>query len=395
MFLFMEVKRQADTITGKEKTMKVFSLNAGTQNVAYYYKVWECLQGLELYFKKFNGAQYEEAMHLAFMRAISNQKEAYADPTAYLKKLARTEMRQRKYEIPCSVTDEETGEIARPYVRLAEGFNIYGAESEKRLKELLTDLYLMYPDDMLLLRPVFLNEKCDAVEGKTLGKQINKEVKQLLSAELAKIDGREGYKIIAQFYNELSQTTKTQQVMSGTKNIAFAPADYRCKARIPTDRQIRITSGRKEGLLVGIDTSTKIVMSDDVNLDSVNWVYANKGKTDIVKIDISPLMNYLYDMIYADKGVNTTMRRWLNNRYVLTTFGGQEHLNMNEDTFIDLCMEEILLNFVANNINNIIGFTVDTVYIKPSRSITYDKLRCTLSCGKIIDLDVNCRVSAQ
>lgn len=372
--------------------MRVFSLNNSGVNDAYVLDVWRAIQENMGYFKKFNGANYEEAAHAALVRATSNRRDEYTELAPYIKKLARTELRQRQKDVPYSPTDEESGELARPFLKLAEGFDIVENSHVDKLKATFRDLYLLYPDEIMALEPLLLNAEFTQQEAQQLKAQsnvlLNDRVRGIINKVIEPIDGRVAFQAIIDFYKEMRGGAP---VVEEVKSVKLVPADYRCKVRIPTGNTIRITSAKQTKYInteVGIDCSRRIKMTSDINLDYVKWEPLTKGKCELMKICIAPLINYIYDEIFAEKGINTNLRRWAGTHYVLTTLGGQEHLNMDENMFIDLCFEEVLLNFVSNNINNVIGFTADNIYIKPVRKITYNRLRCTDFTGKSFDLEV-------
>lgn len=104
--------------------MRVFSLNNNTMDSTYVLDVWQTIQENIGYFKKFNGANWEEAVHAALVRATGNKRDEYTELAPYIKKLARTELRQRNKDVPYSPVDDESGELARPFIKLAEGFDI-------------------------------------------------------------------------------------------------------------------------------------------------------------------------------------------------------------------------------------------------------------------------------
>jgi len=375
--------------------MKVFSLNTKIDD-EYVNKVWDCIVQNVRYIKKFNGADYEEAMHLILARITSNRNDKYKDLTPYVKKLARTEMRQRTYSKAYNLVDDETGEIARPFLKLTDSFDILTDDRKEKLLNVFRDMYLLYPDDIMLLRTAFEKADISQQESKEINTKVDKHLRTVLWKAIqdfnvsVKDGGRYAYQIILEFYNEIAREQSKQLALEGTKYITLEVGDYRCASRFSTEPTIRIVSDDKNhGLEMGIDTRNGITMTHDVNIDLYQWVPISKTKCDIIKIDISALADYLYENVYVDKGVNTPHCRWAGDRYVLITPGGEEHLNLDPDLFIELCVEELLLNMTANSINNIIGFTPDSVYVRPVRKITYNTLRCKLYNGKNIDLSVS------
>lgn len=380
--------------------MKVFSLNTVANDSEYMAMVWACICENKQYFRKFNGPMAEEAMHRVLIRVCNNRDDRYTDLAPYIKKLARHEISQKTKDTTYSITDEESGEVARPFIQLTESFDVIFPEQKEGLKNYFKDMYLLYPEEIMKLRPVFENTKLGIVDAKALQADIDEHVKAALWSEIRNFrnstgdDGaRAAYAAITEFYDELARDNMKQTQTQGTRAIQCTPGDYRCVSRIPKEPMIRLTSGKNAGKDVGIDTRKRFQMSIPCNLDTESWTPNVKSKCDIVKIDISPLVNHLFDNIYVDEGVNTKHRFWLGNRYRLTTLGGHDVLNMDEDEFIDLCIEEFILNLVANNVNNIIGFTTDTIYVKPVRKINFNCIRCKLYDGKSFDLKVTYHIT--
>ena len=99
--------------------MRLLSINkmCSSESIA---EVWKLISENEGYFRQFNGAAYEEAMHLTLARVITSRKEEYADLTPYIKSLARVELKQNRKEVPCMIIDDESGEVAKPYVGLLD-----------------------------------------------------------------------------------------------------------------------------------------------------------------------------------------------------------------------------------------------------------------------------------
>lgn len=379
--------------------MRVFSLNYNTNDFNYISAVWSCIQENIRYFKKFNGAQYEEAMHLVLVRALRNKKAEFTDLAPYIKKLARTELKQKQRDVPLDYTDEETGEVSKQYLSLAKGFAAMSEEQSERLKDVFRDMYLLHPDEIIALRPLFEDIHTYNTDAKAIMSKVSDEVKDTLWSAIARInnsleDGsKASCKAIMEFYDEIAKADEKQMRLSGTKAITMAPSDYRCMSRIPEGNTIVITSGSHKGEQVGIDTSRTLEMTSDVNLDLVSWSPITKTKCDVIKIDISDYVSYIYDNIYVDAGVNTPHRKWLGTRYVLTTPSGKDYLNEDEEVFVSKCIEELILNLIANSVNNIIGFTSDSIFVRPIRKITYDTIRCKLFNNKFIDLNIDYHVT--
>lgn len=372
--------------------MRLLSINkmCSSESIA---EVWKLISENEGYFRQFNGAAYEEAMHLTLARVITSRKDEYADLTPYIKSLARVELKQNRKEVPCMIIDEESGEVAKPYVGLLDdSMNSINYDVVAKLKEQLADFYLEFPEDMEALRPLLEDPTAQftKAEVKEL-KCKNASLCTMITACREQIGGDTLYLAITEFYSDLAKQKEKDRARDTVKDIYLKPANFNAASKFGDDPTVLICSGSMAGKPVGIRRDT-IQMSECVNLDCVKWCIVSPSKCPVYKIDISPYMEYLDMNLPLDvlkRQVDTKLVSWLNGRYKVTTPGSDSHLNMPMDKFYELCRQELILNLVEAGVNNIIGITPDTLYVKVTRKINYSSLRLHLFGNKIIQLSVS------
>jgi hypothetical protein len=356
-------------------------------------EIWKVICQNEGYFRQFNGAAYEEAMHLALARVASSRNYDYEDITPYIKTLARVELRQARKEIPCSIIDEESGEVAKPYVGLLDNsMSAVNYDIVKRLKEQLTDFYLEYPEDMEALRPVLENPTLELSKSKIKElKCKNVDLCNMITACRDRIGGDTVYVAITEFYNDLAKSKEIDNPREYTKDITLKAANFSAAAKFSKEPTILMRSGKYANTPVGIKRET-LEMDKPVNLDCEKWCIIAQSKCPVYKIDITPYMEYIDMNLPIDleeKQVDTKLIMWLGGRYRATTPGNDVHLNMEIDKFYELCRRELILNLVESGVNNIIGITPDTIYVKVTRKINYSNIRLHLFDNKIIQLSVS------
>lgn len=372
--------------------MRLLSINkmCSSESIA---EVWKLISENEGYFRQFNGAAYEEAMHLTLARVIQSRKEEYTDLTPYIKSLARVELKQNRKEVPCMTIDEESGEVAKPYVGLLDdSMNSINYDVIAKLKEQLADFYLEYPEDMEALRPLL--EDPTAQFTKSEVKELkckNANLCTMITACREQIGGDTLYLAITEFYSDLAKQKEKDRARDVVKDIYLKPANFNAASKFGDEPTVLICSGSMAGKPVGVRRDI-IQMSEDVNLDCVKWCIVSPSKCPVYKIDISPYMEYLdmnLPLDILERQVDTKLVSWLNGRYKVTTPGSDSHLNMPMERFYELCRQELILNLVEAGVNNVIGITPDTLYVKVTRKINYSSLRLHLFGNKIIQLSVS------
>lgn len=359
--------------------------------VEYLNELWQTIVRLRRYFCKYNpGGPVETVMMEAWSIAVANYNEDYdgksLDP--YVKTLARTINSSRAREIPFSPVDEETGEVSYVFNQEADnsGFNIELGLRQKVLDR-LSNLYLEYPETMMELKPYLFNtdEKAKIEPIKNTNKEVFNELTAI--CQLLDEDGYTLFALLRQFYDDIEkQRKKSLQLANSVKEIQIKPIDYNDVQRLPSECTIIFTANNRfRGIRAGIDRKN-IMMTEEVNIDLCRWQPLNNRE--VLRYDISGIMEYLNEMIFVDEGLNTNHIQWVGNKYKLTSFGGYSQLNVDKFKFLEYCLKEIVMGFVHNNINTIIAFSEDYIYVQPTRRMGYKTLRCKGFKDKVIDVPV-------
>ena len=373
--------------------MVTFSINESKVPYEYLVDLWETIIRLKRYFCRYNqGVPVEQVMMEAWNLGVVNYNEEFKgrclDP--YVKALARTIMSNGgSREIPFSPVDEETGEVSYVFNQETEcmGYNIE-LDIQQKVMDRLADLYLEYPDTMMEIKPFIFSDK---IEGKIKPLKVaNKEVYNELIAicQLLNEDGYTLFALLRQFYNDVEkQRKKSVQLTDNIKEIQIKPITYDDVVRLPNEYTIVFCGNNKySGIRAGIDKKA-LTMTEEINLDLCKWKPINM-KSGVLRYDISGIMDYLSENIFVEEGVNTNHIQWVGNKYKLTSFGGFTQLNVDKFKFLEYCQRELVMSFVHNNINNIIAFSDDNIYVQPTRKLGYRTLKCEGYRGKVIDVPV-------
>jgi len=355
--------------------MLTFSVNKNKGQEAYILKVKEAIDKNINYFKKFNGSDWEEAVQRTLITAIQNQNDEYDDVEPYIKNLARNVLKTYPQENPYDMITED-GEVSYPYLGLVsyidEGIFVDNKEIEDTFKE----LYLLYKEDFLKIGTIFNQdnfEKHEVVRNQKIvdrimlleAKYSAKDVITLLSTFLSKLPEYTNQKY--------AETIKTVEMKERKTDIMETLPD------IPTIKD-------EDGNYIGINKET---LTMDVDPDYINWDTIAQTSCNIMKIDITPLMDYMYKQIFVPQGVNTKHIEWCGDMYKVTTPAGESFVNIDRYKFMQRVRAEIVENFVDSMIHYIVALSPDSIYIKPPRLITYDYIRLILFTGRVIDLPVS------
>jgi hypothetical protein len=358
--------------------MLTFSLNVATQGDGYAHKVWDVITSNSGYFKKFNRERYEEAMHKTFVFALGHRKDNYSDLTPYVKKLARTILKEKEKEKPYDVYTED-GEVSPVFSPLQDSIDESNLTDITEIKDIFKEMYLTDKEEFLKLKNLFTPHateeslKLNMVKDKYLTSNLSKAYR-LYGSTLF-------FKVLYQFLNEMTPhhhptsggVIKEVQLKKVNPNIVEKLSDEPCIKTLKDDK------------LHGID---KLTLKMDVNPDLVRWVVATTTNCNIIKVDISPLINYMYEQVFVEKGVDTKHIMWCDDKYKVITPAGIAYIGVDRLKFMSLVHNELVLNLLANNLNKMIAISEDSIYVRPTRLSGLETIRLKLYTGKIIDLPV-------
>lgn len=359
--------------------MLTFSVNGVQGNEEYILKVQTAIQNNIMYFKKFNGPNWEEAVQKSFLTAVSNQNDNYDDVEPYIKNLARNILKTQEVEKAYDTVTED-GEVSYPYLKLVSTIDESIFIDNKEVYDTFKELYLLYPDEFLKLEILFKSE-VDLTMKLTKNETIkNDEFKETINNLCLKYGTTDVFHRLYNFLNELENYLKPYPNKT-LKVIEMRPRNPKTLDLIPDIPLIKDSDGR----LMGIDKNT---LTMDIDPDFVEWDIINTTSCDIMKIDISPLMDYMYQQVFVPEGVHTKHIFWCGDMYRLTTPSGLSYVNMDKNKFLNLVRIELIENLIDSRFNTVIAISPDSVYLKPSRVLMYDTIRLVLTTGKNIDLEI-------
>lgn len=363
--------------------MLTFSIN--TQNTeAYILKVNRAIEENIQYFKKFNGEHWQEAVQQTYIQAIQSRDDKYEDVTPYIKALARTILLNDDPEKPYSITNEE-GEVNYPYLDLKREIetDIYVDNEEVNRK--FKELYLLYKDDFVKLKTLYkMNETYE--KGIKINRSdviknpfIKKEIEELS----LKFGARNIFYILFEFLKRLDKYTNIADNSTlRTLEMKDRELDLSVIPDIPMIKS-------HDGNYIGIDKNTLLM---DTNPDFIKWDVISSTSCDIMRLDISPLMDYMYEQIFVPQGVNTRHIEWCDDVYKVTTPGGKSFVGLERHKFMNNVRIELIANLIQARYSTIIALSPDSVYLKPARTLMLHTLRLSFINGKQLDLPVTVHI---
>lgn len=340
-------------------------------------RVEKTIQDNIQYFKKFNGPHWQEAVNKAFMTAVQHAKSEYEVLDPYIKNLARNILKEQEKESPCDTVNED-GEVSYPFLKLTtyiDSDSIFVDTTE--VLNAYKELYLLYEEDFLKLKQMFKKDEDKFSKNEVVK---NEQIQQTLYNLRIKYGAGEIYTLLYDFFNNLPKYSR--QIENSTiKIIEMKNKNYDFLNAIPDIPLIM----DKEGNYYSID---KLNLSMDKDPDTFDWDVITQTSCDIIRIDMSPLFNYIYNQIFVPQAVFTKHITWCDDIYRLTTPGGKSFVNLDRNKFISQVKVELISHLVQNRFNTIIAISPDYVYVKPNRTMNYDTIRLILHTGKIIDLPI-------
>lgn len=344
-------------------------------------KVQKCINENIQYFKWFNPSNWEEVCNKVFITAINNADGTYDDITPYIKKLARTVSKEASKESPFDTVNEDGG-VNFPFIQLQESADYSDLYvDEKAIRTEFKRLFLMYPKDFCKLRNVFMAEEAKELRPNVI---TNKEIKESVFDLRDKYGVGIVFSLLNEFFDKLPEyTTKFEN--TSIRMVEMKQKEVNLEesfSEIPLIKD-------KKGNFYSID---RLNLSMEKDPDTFIWDVIVKTTCDVLKIDITPLIDYMYNQIYLPKGVFSHHLEWCDDMYKLVTPAGKCFVNLDREKFLAQVRVELIHNLIANKFARIVALSPDSVYIKPARTLNCDTIRLRLSCGKYIDLPVTVHI---
>lgn len=355
--------------------MLTFSVN--DINLVYNLKVHKTIEENIQYFKKFNGPRFMEAINKAYEVAITHNKAEYDVLEPYIKNLARNILKEQIKESPMDTVNED-GEVSYPFLKLTTTIDEDVIELDtQEIMDTFKILYLTYDEDFEKLKELFKREDDKFSKSEIIK---NEAIQEAIRVLRNKYNAQHVYTTLYDFFKKLPEYT--MEIENGDmKYITLTCKEQEFLSSLPDIPMIV----DEDGNFYSLD---KYNLRMRKNPDTFRWDVITPTSCDIVRVDIAPLMDYMYEQIYVPKGVRTKHIFWCDNMYRLTTPGGKRFVNIDREKFITAVKFELVSNFVNNRLNTIIAISPDYIYIKPTRMFQYDTIRIETCRGHIIDLPV-------
>ena len=277
-------------------------------------------------------------------------------------------------------TVNEDGEVSKVFSTLKDYNDTSGVVIEE-VQDKLKELYLHDEEEFKKLRQI-IDKEVDDSDNLIITNDIIKDGIKKLQANYGSVTV---FNALYSFFKYLASTTDTLKTNTSIFDLTLKEANYSLLDKIPDIPCIVTNKDEK----VFINKST---LSMKIDPDLVKWDTIKPTSTNIMKIYLGNLLNYIYDQILVDQGVDTNHIRWCDNKYKLITPGGFVIVGMDRDKFMTLVRSEVIMNLLMANLNTIIALSYENIYIKPTRRINFSTLRLRLVTGKLIDLPVTVKI---
>lgn len=363
--------------------MMTFSLNSVTGVDSYSAMVWDAINSNLGYFKSFNKDRWEEAVHRTYITALEHRDDSYGDVVPYIKKLARTILQIKQNESAYSVQTDD-GEIAPIYYSLTDHIDTENLDGSAELVDTFKELYLLDTESFMKLKEMFKYNDVADIENKKAFKIRNARFGQEFRKLVEKFGADFTFKVLYDFFRDLPELCSTRQT-GLIKDITLKVGNFDMLEKIP-DTPLIVDQNNNYHY---IDKNTLTMLP---NPDYFVWDVVGPTSCDILKVDISPLLNYLYEEVYTVQGLSTRHITWCGDKYRVTTPGGDSYIGLDREKFIQFVRVELILNLMMNNVGAIVAISPDNVYIKPTRAFQFDTIRLRFTYGKIIDLPISLHI---
>lgn len=363
-------------------TMRTFSLNTISGSTQYGKMVWSVINDNIGYFKKFNGDRFLEAMQKTWVSALEHRDDSYGDILPYIKKLARTILSVRSQETAFSVQNDD-GEIAPVFSVLQSFIDTDNLDGSGVLKDAFKELYLLDSESFMKLRTLYEYDDVDALVNPKELRIRNTKLQEEFTSLVRNYGSEFTFRALLEFFNDLPRLCSAREPL--TKVVTMKAGNYSVIDKIPDTPTIMDTTGN----YYYIDKTTLLM---DKNPDYFNWDLCGSSLCDVLKIDISPYMGYMYEEVYVDQGVRTKHIEWCGDKYRLTTPGGTVQIGLDREKFLTQVRIELLINLMANSIGSVVALSPDSIFIKPTRAFKFTSIRIKTATNKIIDLPIDLHI---
>lgn len=367
--------------------MLTFSINkTNTESGdSYSSRVWNAINANIKYFMKFNPLDWEEAANLAYLKALENRNDRYYDITPYVKKLARTVLRNggRKEDIVSPVHNDD-GEINAPFLSLQETIDISTIDGFDELFNEFKLMYLESTESFMKLQQIFLVDEEDELRASKDVRVRDESIRKRFMSYASKFGADATYACLKYFFDNLDKLT-SPRLENQIKLISLKPSRKVMVNRIPDTASIV----DKDGRYYYIDRSS---LTMERNPDYFEWDVIGTP-SNVLRLDMSSYLNFVCEEVYVPEGINTRFVTWCGDFYKLTMPSGDYFINLDRDKFVSRVRVELILALMLNGIPNIVAVSPDYVYFKPTRRFSYNTIRVETVFGKFFDFPVEVHIA--
>lgn len=366
--------------------MLTFSINRVANSERYSLLVWQTISANLGYFKKFNGDRWEEAVHRTYEAVIKNRDDSYDNILPYIKKLARNILRVKTNESAFDIMNED-GDISPVFATLRDFIDTENVGVQESIKDELKTLYLLDEESFLRLQALYKYNEVSEIPNLKDIRIKNPKLRDGIFSLVQKHGAEIVFGVLYQFYKELPMLIAERQT-NLTKEVTLKQSNFTVLDKIPDTPTIKDAQGN----YYYIDKTTLTML--DANPDYFKWdiVGSSVSTCDILKIDISEYMSYLYEQVYVEEGVTTKHIKWCGNKYKLTSPAGEVFIGLDLEKYISSARIELIINLMMNNIGSVIAISPDHIYIKPIRTFQFDRVRVKFHDGRVKDLPITVHI---
>lgn len=362
-----------------------FSVNNVSGVDWYANHVWDCIQSNLGYFKKFNGPRWEEAVQQTYLFILDHRNDSYGDDILpYIKKLARLILKKKFKDSPYGVFTED-GEISPVFATLQDYIDTTNLDGRSPLMNTFKELYLLDSESFMRLKLIFDYDNPSEIENLKDLRVKNTQLTEEFTRIIQKHGSDYVFASLYQFFKMLPDLIK-ERYTNQTKEVVIKPSNFTALSRINDKPTIIDEKGKQ----YKVDRNSLLTTK---NPDYFKWDIVGSSLCDILKIDISQYMNYMYEETYVQEGVHTHHIEWCGDKFKLTTPGGTPYIGLDFEKFLTNVRIELLLNLMLSNVGSVIAISPDSLYVKPTRVFQFDKIRVKmLHTGKVIDLPITTHI---
>lgn len=246
-------------------------------------------------------------------------------------------------------------------------------EIKEEIRKKLSILYLQNPTEFLKLNLVF-----NAEENSRISKS-KRVVDENIKSNVLQLHLKYGKLVLDVLYDILKEKGQEEKIY---KVHLRTMADEVLSTFISLLPFIELSDGR----LLGIDNTTYL-MEGGIDIDYVKWKPV-KDIRGIIRLDISDVVNYMYQKTHKRQGLNTAHIEWCNGEYVIIGMDGSRYFCDTEGV-TKRTRIELLKMCLVNKLGTVIGVTTDSIYLKGTTKLkNYTCLQLQLYNGVCLDMPI-------